>query len=70
MPGGAADTVRSWVLALAAAAADDEAPAGQTTYTERFTVVETADDGPEEARCSLVRDENGTRFVTFRPEGD
>jgi hypothetical protein len=59
LPGGAADTVRRWVLALAAAT--DEAPAGQT-YTERFTVVETADDGPE-ARCSLVRDENGRRWL-------
>jgi hypothetical protein len=57
IPGGAADTVRSWVLALAT----EESKAGQT-YTERFKVVEMTD-GYREDRCELVRDENGRRWL-------
>lgn len=57
IPGGAADIVRSWILALAA----DEPKAGQA-YTERFKVVETTNDDPE-GRCSLVTDENGRRWL-------
>jgi hypothetical protein len=57
MPGGAADTVRSWVLALT----PDEPKAGQT-YTERFKVAETSDDYPE-GRCLLVTGETGRRWL-------
>lgn len=56
-PGGAADTVRSWVLALAA----EESKAGQT-YTERFRVVEMRNDSCE-GRCELVKDEHGRKWL-------
>jgi hypothetical protein len=55
--GGAADTVRSWVLALAA----EESKAAQT-YIERFRVVEIGDDH-REGSCELVKDENGRRWL-------
>jgi hypothetical protein len=57
MLGGAADAVRSWVLAFA----PDEPKAGQT-YTERFKVAETTDDYPE-GKCLLVTGENGRRWL-------
>ena len=52
IPGGAADTVRSWILALAA----QESNAAQA-YTYRFRVVEMRDDGGD-GRCVLVKDES------------
>ena len=57
IPGGSADTVRNWVLALAA----DESKTTQI-YTESFRVVRRSD-GHHESRCVLVEDENGRNWI-------
>ena len=57
IPGGAADTVRSWILALAA----DESKANQT-YTKTFKVLETTN-GYRGDRCELVKDEDDRRWL-------
>lgn len=57
IPGGSADTVRNWVLALAA----EESKTTQI-YTESFRVVRISD-GHHESRCVLVEDENGRKWA-------
>jgi hypothetical protein len=57
VPGGSADTVRNWVLALAA----EESKTTQI-YTESFRV-ERMRDGHHENRCVLVEDENGRKWI-------
>jgi hypothetical protein len=57
IPGGSADTVRNWVLALAA----EESKTTQI-YTESFRVVRISD-GHHENRCVLVEDENGRKWA-------
>jgi hypothetical protein len=57
IPGGSADTVRNWVLALAA----EESKTTQI-YTESFRVVQMRD-GHHESRCVLVEDEHGRKWI-------
>ena len=57
IPGGSADTVRNWVLALAA----EESKTTQI-YTESFRVVQMRD-SHHESRCVLVEDEHGRNWV-------
>jgi hypothetical protein len=57
IPGGSADTVRNWVLALAA----EESKTTQI-YTESFRVVQMRD-AYHESRCVLVEDEHGRKWI-------
>jgi hypothetical protein len=57
IPGGSADTVRNWVLALAA----EESKATQI-YTETFRVVQMRD-GHHASRCVVVEDENSRKWI-------